>query len=95
MSNTMHRTVTLVLCAGLLALQVSPAWAQFTGAGTQATNWLVQLITPLIPIGCIVVAVTCMIGRINWMWFGAALLGTALFFGRDQVISMFRSWTGT
>lgn len=94
MSSNTKRFTTLILCAVMLALQASPAWAQFTGAGTQATNWAVQLLTPLIPLGCIVVAIGCFVGRINWMWFGGALLGTALFFGRDQVISMFRGWVG-
>jgi hypothetical protein len=38
MSTNVNRAVSFVLLATLCALQTSPAFAQFTGAGTQATN---------------------------------------------------------
>lgn len=94
MSTTANRAVTFALLAILCSLQASPAFAQFTGTGQQATNWVVQLLTPLLPLACVVVAVSCFMGKINWLWFGGALLGTALFFGRDQVVSLFRSFVG-
>lgn len=92
MSTTTNRAITFALLTILCLVQVSPAFAQFTGTGAQATNWFVQLVTPLIPLACAAVGVLCMTGRINWAWFGGALIGTALFFGRDQVVSMFRGW---
>jgi type IV secretory pathway VirB2 component (pilin) len=92
MNTTAPRAATFVLFFVLCSLQVSPALAQFTGAGSQATNWFVQLITPLVPLACAVVGIACMTGRVNWGWFLAAFCGTALFFGRDQVVSMFRGW---
>lgn len=88
------RVSTIVLFAGLCVLQTSPAFAQFTGVGTQATGWVVQLLTPLIPLAIAVVGVMCFTGRVNWGWFAAAMVGCALFFGRDQVVSMFRGWLG-
>lgn len=94
MSNTIQRTLAFALCASLLALQATPALAQFTGAGTQATNWVVQLLTPLVPLAVAVVGILCLTGRVNWGWFAAGLVGVALFFGRDQVVSMFRGWLG-
>lgn len=94
MSKVNHRTLALALCAGLFAVQAVPAFAQFTGAGTQATNWVVQLLTPLVPLAVAVVGILCLTGRINWGWFVGGLVGTALFFGRDQVVSMFRGWLG-
>jgi type IV secretory pathway VirB2 component (pilin) len=94
MSNSTQRALTFVLYASLLALQVSPTFAQFTGAGTQATNWFVQLITPIVPLAVAAVGILCFTGRVNWGWFVGGLLGTALFFGRDQVVSMFRGWLG-
>jgi type IV secretion system protein VirB2 len=94
MSNKTQHTLTFVLCAGLLALRASPALAQFTGAGTQATNWFVQLLTPIVPLAVAAVGILCLTGRVNWGWFLGGVLGTALFFGRDQVVSMFRSWVG-
>lgn len=94
MINKTRRAFTLVLCAGLLALQASPAMAQFTGAGSQATNWFVQLLTPIVPLAVAIVGVMCLTGRVNWGWFAGGVLGTALFFGRDQVVSLFRSWLG-
>jgi type IV secretory pathway VirB2 component (pilin) len=94
MSNSTQRALTFALYASLLALQVSPAFAQFTGAGTQATNWFVQLITPIVPLAVAAVGILCFTGRVNWGWFVGGLLGTALFFGRDQVVSMFRGWLG-
>jgi type IV secretion system protein VirB2 len=94
MSNNAQRVLTLVICAGLLVMQASPAWAQFTETGTQATNWIVQLLTPLVPLCCIGIAIGCFVGKVNWAWFVGALIGTALFFGRDQVVSMFRGWVG-
>ena len=95
MKISLSRAATVVLLAGLFALQVSPAFAQFTGAGTQATTWVVQLLTPLVPLAVAVVGIACFTGRVNWAWFAAAICGTALFFGRDQVVSMFRGWLGT
>lgn len=92
MNNAATRAASLALLAVLCTLHVSPALAQFTGAGTQATNWFVQLITPLVPLACAAVGIACFTGKVNWAWFVAALCGTALFFGRDQVVSMFRGW---
>lgn len=94
MSTTATRAATFALFAVLFSLQVSPAFAQFTGAGSQATNWFVQLVTPLVPLACAAVGVACFTGKVNWFWFMAALCGTALFFGRNQVVSLFRGWLG-
>lgn len=94
MSKLTQRTFTFVLCAGLLAMQTFPAFAQFTGAGTQATNWFVQLLTPIVPLAVAAVGILCLTGRVNWGWFLAGLVGVALFFGRDQVVTMFRGWLG-
>lgn len=94
MKNLSTRTAMTVLLVGLCAAQMSPALAQFTGVGTQATSWVVQLLTPLIPLAVAVVGILCFTGRVNWAWFAAALIGCALFFGRDQVVSMFRGWVG-
>lgn len=95
MSTNANRAVSFALLVTLYCLQTSPAFAQFTGAGTQATNWLVQLLTPLIPLAVVVVGILAWAGRVNWGWFLSAIVGTALFFGRDQVVTMFRGWTGT
>jgi type IV secretory pathway VirB2 component (pilin) len=94
MSNTTRRMLAFALCAGLFAIQTAPAFAQFTGAGTQATNWFVQLLTPIVPLAVAAVGILCLTGRVNWSWFMAGLIGVALFFGRDQVVSMFRGWLG-
>ena len=94
MKTTFTRAATLVLLAALFALQTAPAFAQFTGAGTQATSWVVQLLTPLFPLAVAVVGILCLTGRVNWAWFVAGVCGCALFFGRDQVVSMFRGWVG-
>jgi len=95
MSTNVNRAACVVLLAGLCVLQASPAFAQFTGTGTQATNWVVQLLTPIIPLAVAVVGILAWTGRVNWAWFLGAVVGTALFFGRDQVVTMFRGWTGT
>jgi type IV secretion system protein VirB2 len=95
MRTNVNRAVSFVLIAGLCALQSMPALAQFTGTGSQATNWVVQILTPIIPLAVAVVGVLAWTGRVNWGWFVGAIVGTALFFGRDQVVTMFRSWTGT
>ncbi len=88
------RLIAFVLCFTALALQAFPVYAQFTGTGAQATSWVVQLLTPFIPLTCVGVAIACFIGKINWSWFAGAIVGTALFFGRDQVVSLFRGWVG-
>lgn len=95
MRTNVNRAVSFALIAALCAMQASPAVAQFTGAGTQATNWVVQILTPIIPLAVAVVGVLAWTGRVNWGWFVGAIVGTALFFGRDQVVTMFRGWTGT
>lgn len=94
MNQSVQKALLLTMCAGMLALQATPALAQFTGAGTQATNWFVQLVTPLVPLAVAAVGILCLTGRVNWGWFVGGLVGTALFFGRDQVVSMFRGWLG-
>lgn len=94
MSKPTRRILALFQCAALVALYATPAFAQFTGAGTQATNWVVQLFTPIVPLAVAVVGILCLTGRVNWGWFMGGLIGVALFFGRDQVVSMFRSWLG-
>lgn len=95
MRTNLNRTASVVLIATLCALQATPAFGQFTGAGTQATNWVVQILTPIIPLAVAVVGILAWTGRVNWGWFIGAIVGTALFFGRDQVVTMFRGWTGT
>lgn len=95
MRSNVNRAVCFALIAALYAMQATPAFAQFTGAGTQATNWVVQILTPIIPLAVAVVGVLAWTGRVNWGWFVGAIVGTALFFGRDQVVTMFRGWTGT
>lgn len=95
MSTPARRVITLMLLAGTLALQATPAFAQFTQAGTQATSFVVQLLTPLAGLGVIAVAIGCFTGRVPWGWFIGVVLGIALFFGRDQVISLVRGWFGT
>jgi type IV secretory pathway VirB2 component (pilin) len=94
MNKIFPRAFTFVLFASVLALQMSPALAQFTGTGTQATTWLVQLATPFVSLAVAVVGLACLSGRVNWLWFGAAIVGCALFFGRDQVVSLFRGFVG-
>lgn len=95
MCTNVNRAVCFALIAALCAMQAAPAFAQFTGAGTQATNWVVQILTPIIPLAVAVVGILAWTGRVNWGWFVGAIVGTALFFGRDQVVTMFRGWTGT
>jgi type IV secretory pathway VirB2 component (pilin) len=94
MNNPTQRALAIAACACLLALQTAPAFAQFTGAGSLATSWFVQLVTPLVPLACAAVGILCLTGRVNWPWFMAAICGTALFFGREQVVTMFRGWLG-
>lgn len=88
----LSRAALVVFVAGLCLLPTVPAFAQFTGAGTQATSWVVQLLAPLIPLACALTGIACLTGRVNWAWFVSALIGCALFFGRDQVVALFRGW---
>jgi len=94
MSTKVNRALNAAVLAGLCVVQASPAFAQFTGTGTQATNWVVELLTPIIPLAVAVIGILAWTGRVNWSWFVGAIVGTILFFGRDQVVSMLRSWTG-
>lgn len=94
MTTKVNRAFTTVLLASFCLLQAAPAFAQFTGAGAQATDWVVELLTPVIPLAVLVVGILAWAGRVNWAWFIGAMVGTALFFGRDQVVTLFRSWFG-
>lgn len=94
MSRSITFAEAMTALIALLILPIFPAFAQFTGGGAQATNWVVELMTPIIPLGCVVVALLAFAGRINWLWFASACVGTILFFGRDQVVSMIRGWFG-
>ncbi len=94
MSIKTSRALAAAMLAGLCVLQVSPAFAQFTGTGSQATNWVVEFLTPVIPLAVAVIGILAWTGRVNWAWFIGAIIGTILFFGRDQVVSMLRGWTG-
>jgi glycerol-3-phosphate acyltransferase PlsY len=92
MNRSTASSVVFAMTIAVLIAPFMPAFAQFTGGGAQATSWVVELLTPLIPLACIGVAVFAWMGRVNWGWFAAACVGTILFFGRDQFVSLVRSW---
>lgn len=87
-----NRVLAFAVLAAMVVLQASPAFAQFTQAGAQATNWVVQMVTPLAGLAVCVVGVLCLTGRVAWPWFVGGVIGIGLIFGRDQVVQMFRSW---
>jgi type IV secretory pathway VirB2 component (pilin) len=94
MTPTSNRAIATVLLVSLFVFQASPAVAQFTGTGNQATHWVVQVLTPFFALGVAVAGILSLTGRVNWAWFGAAVIGCGLFFGRDQVVSLIRGFLG-
>jgi type IV secretion system protein VirB2 len=94
MSTSHNRAVTFVLLAGWLALQATPALAQFTGAGTAATNWFVQLVTPIVSLIVGIMFLAALTKHLNWGWVVLAIIGIIGFFGRDQIVTMVRGWGG-
>lgn len=69
-----------------LAHAASP-WATGT---TQAKKDALELIAPFAGIGLMVLGALCLAGRVNWGWFGAAIVGIVLIFGHDQIIAWAR-----
>lgn len=94
MSTLHNRAVTVVLLTVFLALQVEPAFAQFTGAGTSATAWFIQLATPIVSLIVAIIGLAALSKNMHWGWGVFAVVGIIIFFGRDQVVTMVRGWAG-
>lgn len=92
------RTLQLVLLGSVLACTLFPELAfaapPFVNSGTQLKTDLIQTITPFAGIAVAVVGVLCLMGRVNWGWFVGGLVGVALMFGSDQIVTWFRTLMG-
>lgn len=91
-SIKLERPVTLLLVAGLLVLQTSPAFAQFTSGTEAGKSWFIQMVTPLIGICVLVFFLACCMGRANWLAFGITIIGIVGFYGYNSFITMVRGW---
>ena len=66
----------------------------FANSGTQLKADLVQTLTPFAGISVLVVGVLCLMGRVNWGWFVGGVVGVAMMFGSDQIVTWFRTLMG-
>jgi type IV secretory pathway VirB2 component (pilin) len=92
MSTTCTRIVTALMLLALLFLYTEPALAQFTGGGTAAKGWLVQILTPVVGIAVLFLFFMCLAGKAQWGLFALAVVGIVGFYGHEQAISMVRGW---
>jgi len=92
------RTLQLVLLGAVLACSLFPELATaappFANSGTNLKADLVQTLTPFAGIAVLVIGVMCLMGRVNWGWFVGGLVGVAMMFGSDQIVSWFRTLMG-
>ncbi|TQK03405.1 TrbC/VirB2 family protein [Herbaspirillum sp. SJZ107] len=92
------RTLQLVLSGAVVACSLFPELAfaapPFANSGTTLKTDLVQTLTPFAGIAVLVVGVLCLMGRVNWGWFVGGLVGIAMMFGSDQIVSWFRTLMG-
>ena len=92
------RTLQLTLLGAVVAFSLIPELAfaapPFANSGTQLKTDLIQTLTPFAGIAVLVVGVLCLMGRVNWGWFIAGLVGIAMMFGSDQIVAWFRTLMG-
>lgn len=95
--KTAH-TLQLVLLAAIAACSLFPELAAaappFANSGSTLKADLVQTLTPFAGIAVLVVGVLCLMGRVNWGWFVGGVLGIAMIFGSDQIVSWGRTLMG-
>lgn len=83
----------LVLC---LLVVAGPTWAGSpfaTGAGAMQVNML-TILTPVAVIAVMGSGALAWFGRISWMWFIGAIVGTVLVFGAPQIVAWIRGMFG-
>jgi type IV secretion system protein VirB2 len=92
------RTLQLFLLCAVVACCLFPELAvaapPFANSGSTLKTDLVQTLTPFAGIAVLVVGVLCLMGRVNWSWFVGGLVGIAMMFGSDQIVSWFRTLMG-
>ena len=79
-----------------LLLAAAPAWAGSpfaTGAGAMQVNML-TILTPVAVIAVMGSGALAWFGRISWMWFIGAIVGTVLVFGAPQIVAWIRGMFG-
>ena len=84
------------LLALVFVVAVCPAWAGSPFA-TGATAFQVNMLTILTPVAVIAVmgsGALAWFGRISWIWFIGAIVGTVLVFGAPQIVAWIRSMFG-
>lgn len=93
-SSALHRAVsTLALLLSTipgLALAQSPF---ATGAGALQVNML-AILTPIAVVAVMGSGALAWFGRISWMWFAGAIVGTVLVFGAPQIVAWIRAMFG-
>ena len=84
------------LLALVFVVAVCPAWAGSPFA-TGATAFQVNMLTILTPVAVIAVmgsGALAWFGRISWIWFIGAIVGTVLVFGAPQIVAWIRGMFG-
>jgi len=85
------------LCAMVLAIPVTPVFAQAspfaTGTAAFQSNFL-TILTPVAVIAVMALGVGAWFNRISWGWAGGGALGIMLVFGAPQVVSWVRGLAG-
>jgi type IV secretion system protein VirB2 len=95
-TTTGSRRFTALLCAALLLLAALPALAGSpfaTGANAAQSNVL-AILTPVAAIAVMGSGALAWFGRISWLWFIGAIIGTVLVFGAPQIVAWIRSMFG-
>jgi type IV secretion system protein VirB2 len=84
--------VLAALLAGFpgLVLAASPFEAGANGSKVA----LLAILGPIAGIGVMASGIGALFGRISWLWFVGAVLGTILIFGSDQIVGWIRGLAG-
>jgi type IV secretion system protein VirB2 len=84
------------LLAFMFIVAACPAWAGSpfaTGAGQVQVNML-AILTPLAVVAVMGSGALAWFGRISWVWFIGAIVGTVLVFGAPQIVAWIRGMFG-
>ena len=81
----------LLLAIPELALAQQSPFA--TGAGAVQVNML-AILTPIAAVAVMGSGALAWFGRISWMWFVGAIVGTVLVFGAPQIVAWIRAMFG-
>jgi type IV secretion system protein VirB2 len=89
----------LWMTAGCLFAALIPEWvfagaSPFTTGATAASTNLLAILTPIAVVAVMALGAAAWFNKISWAWAIAAMVGVALVFGSQQIVTWIRGMFG-